>query len=286
MVLTDRDVRVLEHIHEYNGLLCAEQVMTLEFSGLYQTKDRLSKLFHNGYIWRTSRAGQLSCGTMVYWLDKKGADTVAQARGQELGSIKFKSTLSWGSVRHELLGNDFTLIMIEACRAADDFEFSHYVSERNFRDDHDRVQLPDGKDKTRGVIPDGFYLIQRPDRSNPDRVFQARLLLEIDLSTHPNKVFGRDKVIPGTIYVTQSEAYQQRFGDPGSDRGVGGRWLVVTTSDKRIDFLKATTERAAGENAFIWYFTTLERVTAESVLTQPIWRQGGHQRMVSLLGEE
>lgn len=59
--------------------------------------------------------------------------------------------------------------------------------------------------------------------------------IELDHATHPNKWFAEAKVIRGTE-----------------------RWLVVTTLEQRLEWLKATTEQAVGNNAEIWYFTTFE----------------------------
>jgi hypothetical protein len=50
MVFTERDGRILEHIHQYDGFLADYQVLELEFQGVRQTKMRLGKLFHNGYL--------------------------------------------------------------------------------------------------------------------------------------------------------------------------------------------------------------------------------------------
>ncbi len=54
-----------------------------------------------------------------------------------------------------------------------------------------------------------------------------RYLLEIDRSTEDNPRFFREKILPGLAYI-KTKAYEERFGHRS------GRWLVVTTGEKRL----------------------------------------------------
>ena len=74
---TDRDWRILEHIWEFDGVLADYQIKQLEFADnadLQQTKNRLSLLFHTGYVARLNRAGWTRYGCNVYWLTKRGRE--------------------------------------------------------------------------------------------------------------------------------------------------------------------------------------------------------------------
>lgn len=277
MVFTDRDRRILEHIWEYDGFLTDRQVEALEFTGIRQAQHRLGKLFHNGFLRRTNRRGRTAHGAMIYWLARQGAEYVAEAKGIEWEDFRHAKALKQ-SMEHDILVNDFTIILQKACEAAAEFCLFEWTNESVFRADPDRVTYTTitGKQATRNIIPDRYFVIDRQGQDG----FRSRLLLELDCATHPNKRFADFKVRAGLAYL-RSDAYQARFAGV-EDKLVGGRWLVVTTSDDRLEYLRDTTERAAGNDARVFYFTTFERVTVESVLTEPIWVQGGIKEPVAL----
>ncbi len=273
MVLTDRDSRILEHIYEYDGCLADYQVKELEFTGMRQAQDRLGKLFHNGYLLRTNRMGRTRYGCTLYWLDKAGIDFVAAAKGEEVKDLNFIKEPGWNSMEHDLRVNDFTIILQKACQKYPEFELYEWVNESVLRADPTQVEYETvaGKPARRQVIPDRFFLVHR---LGEDR-FRSRLLLELDNATHPNKRFADHKILPGIAFIRSPE-YEKKFG------GNSGRWLIVTTSDRRLKYLKETTERVADNNDVIFYFTTFERVRVDTILTEPIWYRGGSEQPVAL----
>lgn len=276
MVLTDRDQRILEHLHAHGGVLADYQIQHLEFTGRRQMQDRMSKLFHNGYIQRTSRAGWLLCGCAVYWLNKTGAEYVAGAHGLSLSEFSSLYTREprWSQISHDLLTVDFTLALFEACAQNPNFEVFEWLNERDFRVDPDTVEYKtiNNHQVKRQMMPDRYFAI---DWQSGSGTVRSRLLLELDNATHPNKRFANEKVLPGLAYI-RSGKYQRRFGSNS------GRWLVVTTSPNRLEYLKSTTEKAAEDNARVWHFTTFEQISAQSVLTEPIWIRGGETQLVAL----
>nr|WP_281721426.1 replication-relaxation family protein [Nitrosomonas nitrosa] len=274
MVFTERDRRILEHIHVHDGLLSDYQVKELEFTGMRQTRERLGKLFHNGYLARTNRMGRARYGYKIYWLTKKGAQEVAGSQGKELGELRYLKTPRWSQVEHDVRANDFTIIIQQACQRSDEeFQLLEWINEGTFRaypDTVDYTSVTNRKARKR-VIPDGYFLVERLGASP----FRSRLLLELDHATHSNPRFADEKVLPGVAYL-RSGAYKQRFGS------ASGRWLVVTTGEQRLHYLKETTERVAGNDAAVWYFTTFNLVSAEAVLTAPIWYPGGKSEPIPL----
>ena len=285
MIFTARDGRILEHVWEYDGFLADYQIMALEFTGIRQAQDRLGKLFHNGYLERTSRRGRAAHGAMLYWLTRQGAEHVADVKGMEWEDLGFTKRKLKGNMEHDILTNDFTMTVQMACEDTPDLSLHHWINESVFRASPDRVAYTSmvGEKANRNLIPDRFFLIEREG----EKLFRSRLLLELDNATHPDKRFADHKVLPGIAYL-RSEAYQRRFGfATSSDEKmreimVGGRWLVVTTSDDRLAFLKEITERVASEDAAVFYFTTFDRVTSDSVLTEKIWFKGGSEEPVEL----
>jgi hypothetical protein len=103
-----------------------------------------------------------------------------------------------------------------------------------------------------------------------------RLLLELDNSTHANERFGREKVAPGLAYIKSGE-YKARFG------ANSGRWLVVTTGERRMTNLMRQTHQVAGRGAKVFLFTTFDQLENGNILTDPVWYQVGSEKPMSLL---
>ena len=263
MRFTKRDGRILEAIHAFDGMMGENQIRCLFFRGERRAKERLSLLFHNGYLARPDRRRRFSIPCMVYWLDKRGAAYVAGLSGKELSGFKYRKRPTWLRIEHDLAVNDFRLDVMEACGMSPILEFEEWIPQGEFWASPDTVEYKDAAGRTikRRIRPDAFFFIRRPG-------YRYRLLLEIDMATEDNPRFAREKVLPGTAYL-QSEAYKRRFG------GRSGRWLVVTTGERRMRNMKRQTEMTADRNASVFYFTTFDQVKPETVLTAPIWYRGG-----------
>lgn len=271
--MTERDERILEHIWEHGGFLTDYQITALEFGAARNARRRLGNLFHNGYLSRLNLRGRARYGFTVYWLTGQGLEQVAQAREFHPREYPYVENLPWGSLEHDVLVNDFVIAVQQACAASEELSLYEWVNERIFRSDPDTIEYValSGKTTKKNVIPDQFMVI---DREQAGHGFRSRLLLELDNATHPNKRFADEKVLAGLAYL-RSAVYERRFGK-------GGRWLVVTKSQTRLAYLKDITERAAGKDAGVFYFTTFEQVTSETVLTAPIWIKGGESAPVAL----
>ena len=132
---TARDWRILEHIWEFDGVLADYQIKQLEFADnadLQQTKNRLSLLFHNGYVGRLNRAGWTRYGCNVYWLTKRGNERVAGLKGQDPRTFRHLKEPHWSQLEHDLLVTDFTLTVHAACQAAPEIRLFEWLSESIF----------------------------------------------------------------------------------------------------------------------------------------------------------
>src|SRR4051812_22840109 len=115
MYLTGRDKHILEAIHAHDGMLGAEQIRRLFFNSWRVTRERLSKLYQNGYIARPDRRQRAALSDMIYWLSEQGAEIVAGLRGQALDEFKWRKTPRWALVEHDLAVNTFRIDVNEAC---------------------------------------------------------------------------------------------------------------------------------------------------------------------------
>ncbi|NLF79094.1 MAG: hypothetical protein GX573_25660 [Chloroflexi bacterium] len=270
MHFTRRDGRILEAIHACDGMLGDYQIRRMFFTGERQCRGRLSLLFQHGYLARPDRRLRASLACMVYWLDRRGAEYVAGLSGSPVEAMGWRREPRWSQVEHDLAVNDFRLDVMEACARRPGFALEEWIPEGEFLARPDTVSVPraERRQGKRQVRPDGFCVIRQG-------AYRSRLLLELDRATEDNPRFARQKVLPGIAYL-RSDAYKRRFGY-GS-----GRWLVVTTSQRRLRNMKAQAERAAGEQARVFYFTTSDVITPETVLTAPIWFRGAGPERVGL----
>jgi hypothetical protein len=267
--LTERDKRLLETIHSHEGILADYQLQRLFFRGRRTAQERLSKLYHNGYLERPDRRRRATLPYMVYWLAEKGAAIVAARHGEEVAGFKYRAKPRWSLVEHDIAINDFRIAVAEAARQWPELTLTEWVPSSEFWAEADQVDyvVPNRGKATRKIRPDGYFVIQAG-------AYAHRRLLEIDRATEDNPRFGREKVAPGIAYL-RSEAYERRMG------GKSGRWLVVTTSERKLANLKAQTERVAGNNAPLFAFTTFDLARPETVLTESIWWPGGSDRPVT-----
>ncbi|MDH3944509.1 MAG: hypothetical protein OEV06_10490, partial [Anaerolineae bacterium] len=92
----------------------------------------------------------------------------------------------------------------------------------------------------------------------------ARFLLELDNATHDNTSFGVEKIAAGAAYI-RSLKYKKRFG------ANTGRWLMVTTGEKRMRNLMEQTTHCMDDDAQIFYFTTVEHLREKDPFRDPVW---------------
>jgi hypothetical protein len=278
--LTERDHKILETLHVFDGMLSLTQVDQLFFAGrgTTQPRARMRALFENGYVNMpaSSDVHKVPLGETIYWLDQRGAEVVAGLHGEPLKAFKWREKPRWSLIAHDLKVNDFRLMVMAACEAAPTLTLHRWMPESEFWSYPDRVTYKDhtGASRTRQVRPDGFFTIRRPAPTHPGKLEEFAFLLEIDMSTEDNPRFAREKVRPGVAYL-KSDAYQERFGLRY------GRWLVVTTGERRRDNMRSHTRGAGGKGLF--YFTTFDQLSAETVLIEPIWLMADRDGPISLI---
>lgn len=284
--LTERDKLILQAIHEFDGMMGAEQIMRLFFTSWYRTRLRLAKLYNEGYINHPDRKMRAALPQMIYWLTKKGAKVVAGTYGKQLvgDGFKWRGKVRWSLVPHDLEVNDTRIAFLEACQKLGYMTITEWTPSGEFWARPDPVDYTgfDGKALKRGVRPDGYFVLRNRRTGG-----NIRCLLELD--KHANEDLGRiadEKVLPGLEYLT-SEAYQRRAQRLPGEKPKSGRWLfVISTSDAdlRLANMKLRIEQIAEEDAGKFWLTTLSEVKeCENVLTAPIWQRGGQEDRVSLL---
>lgn len=276
--LTERDKQIFECIHAFDGVMSLKQIDQLFFSGAGGTwaRERMRALVAHDLLRspKPDEQHKVPRGERVYWLGREGAKLVAGLRGDGLQSFTWRKTARWSKLRHDLAVNDFRLTVTKTVATSPTLTLKLWVHEGEFLANPDTVQYANrqGKRMKRQVRPDSFFAIQQTRFGGKTSDFAY--LLEIDMATEHNPRFVREKVRPGLAYL-KSNQYLERFGYRF------GRWLVVTTSQRRLENMVRHAGQAGAQGMF--YFTTFAQVTAESAISAPIWTVVGKSEPVCLI---
>ncbi len=132
MRLTERDKRILEAVHAYDGTLSFSQIQRMFFTGKSQTEQRLKLLYQHGYLARLNKDQRRRFPEMIYWLDKKGAEIVASLNGTPLQEFYWRKEPRWFQVEHDLAVIDFRLDMLQACHQDNEIDLENWIPESEF----------------------------------------------------------------------------------------------------------------------------------------------------------
>jgi hypothetical protein len=305
MRFQDRDFEIIQTIYNNDGVLAKRQLKQLFWPGNSSRamEKRLAKLNHGEYIawpsrdhWRSKPIPEPIC-----WLDWKGILMLAGKRGivieppgqsNENKLRRFEKELRdkglhwmreprWIQLEHDIAVTDFRLGVEQAVAEISSLALENWITDGTFRSSMDviayEVKGKDGNLKTekRGICPDSYFEVSDERRRINGTPARARFLVEIDMSTHDNPSFGREKATPGVAYI-KSIAYKNRFGYNS------GRWMIVTTGKVRMKNLMQQTIQSVGSGSKAFLFTTFEQLAEKNVLTEPIWVQPGNERPLAL----
>ncbi len=303
-----RDTSILQAIQDYGGVLAKRQIHSIFWPGKSQRamQKRLAKLKGNQYIyWPSLDQRKLHpVSEPILWLDWKGALLLANGanlkiqkpntinenqlrsfeRALRVKGVRWLREPHWNQLNHDL-----TTVDIRLKFEADKQEFSHlrlaqWINETVFRSNMDRIKfsykdtngrLRQGK---RGVIPDGFLCIIDQKRQSKGLPAKANFLLEVDMATHSNPNFSMEKAAAGAAYI-KSQEFNTRFGSNT------GRWLVITTSEVRMQHLMKHTHERIGTKSSLFLFTTLSTFFSKNGFSEAIWSVCGQNHKQKLLTE-
>jgi len=307
MRFQERDGDILHTIYDNDGVLAKRHLKELFWSdkSWRAMEQRLKKLFVGKYILWPSREHYMfyPIPEPICWLGWKGALYIAGRAGvkvplpdkkNENQLRRFQKDLRnegihwvrepwWSLVRHNLATVDFRLALERSVGQLPSLILENWMPEGVFRSKMDKVQivieLASGKriQVEKGVRPDAYFEIVDESRRMIGEAHRARFLLEIDMGTHDNISFGREKALPGVAYIKSPE-YKTRFGYNS------GHWLVVTAGgERRMRKMMGVTLEKTGDNSQLFFFTMLHNISADNLLTSPIWWQPGLDGPVRLL---
>lgn len=300
MRFQERDGKLLRAIYTYDGVLARRHLQTLFWSGKSKRAmdRRLSLLKQNGFIeWPgTTELRTKPMPEPIVWLGWRGALYVAGTKGiavphprkvnENQQRVLQKSLRKegfrwlreprWSLLFHDISVIDFRLAVEAAIQKNPCLELEGWINESDFRADPDVIEFTqkkrDGRriKKKKGVVPDGCFVVSVLKRRKKGLDYRARFLLELDNATHDNTSFGVEKIVAGAAYIRSLE-YKKRFG------ANTGRWLVVTTGEKRMMNLMKQTSHCMDGDTEMFFFSTADHLRGKDPFRDPVWHIGNEE---------
>jgi len=302
-----RDLQILIDIYKHDGVVAKRHLKEKYWLGKTERamEQRLAKLVNADYLSRPTREQRRSqpIPEPVFWLGWQGILSVAGHYGIKIdppksdneyqlrsfqkklrdAGIRWVREPRWIQLAHDISVIDFKMAIEKSLENLSNLFLKEWVSEGSFRSDMDvvvyTIQDKYGKEKQikKGICPDGYFEIVDEVRKRRGEQCSASFLLEIDMATHDNPSFGREKVIPGIEYI-RSTQYKKRFGSNG------GFWLIVTKGQKtRLKNLMKQVKDFALNDSSLFFFTTIDEIHNVNLFTEPVWHQVDIDRPVALL---
>ncbi len=268
MRLTERDVDILEAVHQYR-VLRQDQIQTLFFGTKAAAQRVLVRLYDHGFLERKFLPVLYGRSPTLYVLDKRGADVLRSERGYEdLIWYSSNKDLKTDFIEHTTAINDFRLSVVVSARKQG-LELITWASESQLKSDYDRVRIGNGK-RPVSLIPDSYFAVSTP-------AGKAHFFVEIDRGTETLDRF-RQKVRAYVAYY-ESGGYEKRYGT----RSI--RILTVATGEGRLANLRAATAQVTGETGGRrrFWFALASNLTPETVLTAPVWLIAAEETPLSII---
>ncbi|MDA1190088.1 MAG: replication-relaxation family protein [Candidatus Poribacteria bacterium] len=274
-LITDRDIGVVLDLYKHRYLTTA-QVERLRFPSRQTANRRLRVLIEHDYL-----KGYQSPGVedRVFYLTPRGIDLVAQTLQCPTDELRAQrvshAPKDYYFLKHFIALNDFRITLTQALETRDDLGLLGFIPEH-----HGEKTAQGGWTK---YIRDFVCDIHDPERRigyTPDAVFALRkgdgralFFVEIDrgteVLTNPEKGFLRAVGFYYRYFI--EEGYQRYADDFKCEPFKGFRVLFVTTSETRVENMRAAaSELNLRERRFIW-LTNMERIAPETIFAE-IWK--------------
>lgn len=264
---SENDRQIVRMIYEYR-LLSQNQLERLLGRSQSTVQRLLRRLYDHRYLERVFLPiSEFGSSPALYILDRQGVDLLRRMGVDDFTGLPTKQ-LSAMYLQHTLAMNEFRIAVSQACYA-NQWDMMTWLTENELKADYDRVRIP-GRKNLISLIPDGFFSIHVPDKGT------TNFFLELDRGTMTLKRF-REKIEAYIAYY-KSGAYTKRYEAQG--------FRVLTVVDGigtgRVENLVRDVAQIPGVGRRFW-FTHLESVNPQSVLTHPVWYVAGQEDLQSLI---
>ena len=305
--LQPRDKKFIAALNAFDGVLAARQVKDQFYPNISQDtfRNRLVKLKNYNYIHYTTPQTHMAYPVpeKVCWLDVRGIAEVAQQQGIPIDfpeklnetalrtfttalrkqGIRWKREPSWYRLKHHIAVCDTRLIIRAAAEKAG-LIWGQWIPESKFWAHKDYVTYTVTKRDRYGeeketeaksaVIPDGFFTVSRSFPGQPNKRKWLAFLVEVDMGTEDQPRIQLEKIIRGEAYLA-SAAFKERT------KLRYGRWLLITTGQRRAANMKSKAEAVTNSKDF--YFTDFDQLSDQTFFTAPFWYLLGKAEPLPLL---
>ena len=269
--LTERDLSILGYIRDYRFLNTA-QIAALVGGSYHNVSERLSRLFHHGYLDRPAHQRDLRADgyrVMIYAIAPKGAAALAREAGEVPVISRHMSednrTARRFYLAHTLMISQFRVCLELAVRARPDLELALWkVPQRPL------ARVPIGRERV-AVIPDAHFILKNAEGA------YAHFFLEADRGTMSQKRF-----------LAKLQSYWQlRSRIYVNDIPSAFRVLTIAESERRMENLIATAvdadPRRRGSGMFCFAAETDYSLEDPEALFRAIWRTPADPFPLSIL---
>ncbi len=283
--LTDDDLVIVRQLARHR-FLRSTHIATLVGRSLDRTNDRLSRLFHAGYLDRPR--AQLDyyptsgSAPMVYALADRGARLLIERDGVDFANVEWsRKNREAGRpfIEHQLEVMDFYVAMQCAAGKRDDVRLIHpdemvaAFPDQSFSERNPfalRVRISHrGLSYNLGIVPDLVFGLRLADGS------RRNFMVEIDRGTMPITRANLSQ----TSIVRKMQSYLSAHAAKQHERQFGWktfRVLVVTTDRHRVQSMKEALRRldvARSASAALFFFATRAELSGTDPLLHA-WSDG------------
>jgi hypothetical protein len=293
MRMTQRDFDIIHAVYKYRALTTSQIEALLfppspgrPYSRKKRCQARLRLLFLHRWLFRDAQHLKPSEAKqpLVYTLDRKGIEHLAvelDLKPKQVGrrSSPRLASASYSFLQHTLLVNELQILFEVAIRRQG-VELIEWRDEGTLRGYNDKVTITGPRDSkgTVTVIPDLYLWL-----STGVRDFHN--FCEVDLKTvviKYDKDEGRDwkRKVRGYIEYYDSGKYHERY--PAANKSM--RVLVVTLTEARLANIEdEAIGKVAGKRKPRFWLTTFDRLTPDTILTEPVWKIAGRDGLHRLV---
>jgi hypothetical protein len=280
--VTARDLAVIYSVYSHR-CLTTPQIYSLHFasSQISRCQARLKLLYQHGLLWRDEQPTKLTEGRrpLVYFLDEKGAEFLIEHYDLEPEDLDWDeeyNTVSDPFIEHLIKTNDVR-IALEVAAQRQGMSIEKWLDDKTLKSkqqkDYVTVTGQRGGTRKTAIIPDGYFYFKLAQKKYSHNFLEVDRATVVGMFSQAGRRDWAHKVRAYLAYH-HSGLYQKRYGTKSM------RVLIVTTRERRLQNLKAITEKAGGRGRF--WFTTFDQVTPQKVLTDFIWYKAGSNQLHAL----
>ena len=256
--LQPRDIRVLRDVADFR-FVNTEQILTLHEGSRRNLMERLSRLYHHGYLDRpvSQSSARLTSAHLVYSLGRKGAEQLSKDAEERQGIYRRvrEAERTVPLMAHALMISQFRVCLTLAVKA-------HGAKLTRFTQGYDlKDMLKDVHGENPSLVPDAFFTLE-------DKGDVINFFLEADRGTMKTERF-----------VDKLKTYWSWRGDERLKEKLRlsrFRVLTIAPSERRSDSLrnagKGGDPRGEGSLMFLFASETQYGLSEPEKVLKPIWK--------------